>query len=135
MLFNYLQRALQHLNSHPPKLSSADLALLIYTPLNLGEVTEPSLSGALGRKAAVHTSSGGLWLTFPFPLAVPCSPRSVNQSAGCQRETGWRLAGDALLSCSFDPPSLTSHGVSGGGKGGGGGARGCAVFHLFPPLI
>lgn len=46
MLFNYLQRALQHLNSHTPKLSSADLALLVYTPLNLGEVTEPSLKGA-----------------------------------------------------------------------------------------
>lgn len=114
MLFNYLQRALQHLNSHPPKLSSADLALLIYTPLNLGEVTEPGLKGASEEKAAVHTSPGWLWLTFPFPLAVPRSPRSVNQSAGCQRETGWRLAGDALLSCSFDPPSLTSHRVSGG---------------------
>lgn len=133
MLFNYLQRALQHLNSHPPKLSSADLALLIYTPLNLGEVTEPRLSRALGRKAAVHTSSGGLRLTFPFPLAVPCSPRSVNQSAGCQRETGWRPAGDALLSCSFDPPSLTSHGVSGGrgGEEGGCAAVPSSTFSLL----
>lgn len=114
MLFNYLQRALQHLNSHPPTLSSADLALLIYTPLNLGEVKEPSLKGVSEEKAVVHTSPGWFWPTFPFPSAVPHSPHSVNQSGGCQQETGWRLAGDALLSCSFDPPSLTSHGSPGG---------------------
>lgn len=118
MLFNYLQRALQHLNSHTPKLSSADLALLVYTPLNLGEVTEPSLKRGIA--AVAHSSSAWLWLTFPFPSALPHFPRSVNQSAGCQWETGWRLAGDALLSCSFDPPSLPSHRFSGG--------RGCVSW-------
>lgn len=47
-------------------------------------------------------------------FAFPHSPCNVNQSAGCQQGTGWRLAGDALLSCSFDPPSFTLPGFLGG---------------------
>lgn len=92
MLFNYLQRALQHLNSHPPKLSSADLALLIYSPLNLGEVTEPSLSGALGRKAAVHTSSGGA--VAHFSISFGCSLLSSQCQSICRLSAGnWLEAG------------------------------------------
>lgn len=98
----------------PPKLSSADLALLIYTPLNLGEVAEASLKGAPEEEQRFTPVWAGCGLLFRFTSAVPRSPRSVNQSAGCQRETGWRLAGDALLSCSFDPPSLTWRGFSAG---------------------
>lgn len=108
MLFNYLQRALQHLNSHTPKLSSADLALLVYTSGNLDEVKESGLKGAW--RPWLTPVQLGFDYVFHF---LPRFPRSVNQSAGCQWETGWRLAGDALLSCSFDPPSLGFLGARG----------------------
>lgn len=119
MLFNYLQRALQHLNSHTPKLSSADLALLIYTPLNLVEVTEPGLKGPSQRRAA-HARSAWLWLTFPFPSG------SSSLSSRCQsicRLSAGKLAGgwQGMLCCPAPlmlhphPP----HRLSGGGWGGG----------------
>lgn len=89
MLFNYLQRALQHLNSHTPKLSSADLALLIYTPLNLGEVTESSLKGAWQQ-----------WLTpvqlgfANFSISVGSSSLSSQCQSICRLSAGnWLEAG------------------------------------------
>lgn len=52
---------------------------------------------------------------FPFPSMLPLCPCSVNQSAGCQQGAGWRLAGDALSSISFDPTSFfTGQGVQEG---------------------
>lgn len=88
MLFNYLQRALQHLNSHTPKLSSADLALLIYTPPNLGEVAEPSLKEAMA--AAAHTSSA----LANFSISFSSSSLSSQCQSICGLSAGnWLQAG------------------------------------------
>lgn len=87
------------------------MGLLIYTSLTLGEVTKPSFKKGLvgGETGGSHQFMLGL-ANFAFPH----SPCNVNQSAGCQQGTGRRLAGDALLSCSFDPPSFTLLGFLGG---------------------
>lgn len=129
MLFNYLQRALQHLNSHTPKLSSADLALLIYTPLNLGEVAEASLKEASQQwLTPVQLGFGQLFHFLLLPLTFLAL--SINlQAVSGKQAGGWQ----GMLCC---PAPLILHSFHRPGFLGGGGAlRGCAVFHLFPPII
>lgn len=129
---------------HTPKLRSADLALLIYTPLNLGEVTEPQFKKKKRKKkgdmaVAAHTTSAWLGLTFPFPSAH--SSLSSRCQSICRPSVGNVAAGwQGMLCCPapliLHPSNRTGFLDGGGGEEGGGCAlHGCAVFHLFPPLI
>lgn len=107
----------------PHKLSSADLALLIYTPLNLGEVAEPSLKGAPEEKQRFTPVGAGCGLLFHFlRLFLTLPAVSINlQAVSGKLAGGWQ----GMLCC---PAPLILHPLHGGGFLRGGGALcGCAA--------